>query len=132
MKYKNLLITGSLFLAVCFFVGIGSVRAACEDNPKTQNIGGICVPVNSGLSGAPVYLLISNVFSWLMGLFTTFAIIAFVVSGIKYFLAAGDESMAETAKHNMTTAIIGIIVGLSGFIIIKAIAAALSGQSYLF
>ena len=132
MKHKKLLIIISLFLSVCFFVGIGSARAACEDNPQTQNIGGICVPVSTGLSEAPIYLLVSNLFSWLMILFTTFAVAVFVISGIKYFMASGDESMAEKAKENATNAIIGIIVGLSGFIIVKAVAAALSGQSYFF
>jgi hypothetical protein len=96
------------------------------------DVGGICLPGNTGLSEAPTYLILSNIFSWLMGLFTTLAVLAFVVSGIQYFMASGDEDMAKTAKRNATAAVIGIIVGLSGFIIIKAVAAALSGQSYFF
>ena len=97
-----------------------------------QDVGGVCFPTNTGLSNAPIYVILSNIFSWLMGLFTTFAVLAFVIAGVQYLLAAGDESLAEKAKENATYAIIGIIVGLSGFIIIKAIAAALSGQSILF
>ena len=97
-----------------------------------QEVAGVCFPVNTGLSNAPVYVILSNIFSWLMGLFTTFAVMAFVVSGIQYFMSAGDEGMAETAKDNAKAALVGIVVGLSGFIIIKAISAALSGQSYIF
>jgi hypothetical protein len=97
-----------------------------------QDIGGVCFPTNTGLSNAPIYVILSNIFSWLMGLFTTFAVLAFVIAGVQYLLASGDESMAKSAKTNAVYAIIGIIVGLSGFIIIKAIAAALSGQSILF
>lgn len=97
-----------------------------------QEVAGVCFPVNTGLSDAPVYLILSNLFSWLMGLFTTLAVLAFVLSGIQYFMSSGDESMAETAKENAKNAIVGIIVGLSGFIIIKAITIALSGQSYFF
>ena len=108
----------------------GSTQPKCGDG--FQDIGGVCFPMTTGLSNAPVTAIIGNIFSWLMMLFTTFAVIAFVVSGIQYFLASGDESMAEKAKENATNAVIGIIVGLSGFIIIKAIAAALSGQSMFF
>lgn len=97
-----------------------------------EDIGGVCFPGNTGLSNAPIYVIVSNIFSWLMGLFTTLAVVAFVVSGIQYFMASGDEHMAETAKDNAKNASIGILVGLSGFIIIKAIAAALSGTSYFF
>lgn len=106
------------------------------NSPKCEtgftDIGGVCFPGNTGLSNAPIYVIVSNIFSWLMGLFTTLAVVAFVVSGIQYFMASGDEHMAETAKDNAKNASIGILVGLSGFIIIKAIAAALSGTSYFF
>lgn len=112
------------------FVGPPNMTAKC--GADFQDIGGVCFPMKTGLSSAPIYVILSNLFSWLMGLFTTFAVIAFVVSGIQYFMASGDESMAEKAKENAVHAIIGIIVGLSGFIIIKAIAAALSGQSMFF
>ncbi|MDD5396957.1 MAG: pilin [Candidatus Moranbacteria bacterium] len=97
-----------------------------------EDVGGVCFPMNTGLSSASISSILINLFSWLMGLFTTLAVLAFVISGVQYFMATGNESMAETAKENATNAIIGIIVGLSGFIIIKAIAAALSGQSILF
>lgn len=96
------------------------------------DIGGVCFPTNTGLSSASITSILANIFSWLMGLFTTFAVGAFVVSGIQYLMAAGDESLAESAKSNATNAVIGIIVGLSGFIIVKAIAGALSEQGYFF
>ena len=63
--------------------------------------------------------------NWLMVVFGSIAIIAFVVSGIQYLTAAGDEKGLETAKRNMTYSIIGVIVALSAFVIIKAIDAAL-------
>ncbi|EKE11961.1 MAG: hypothetical protein ACD_14C00058G0001 [uncultured bacterium] len=117
--------------------GLGTVSGLRGATPPKcganfQDIGGVCFPMGTGLSNAPIYLILSNLFSWLMGLFTTFAVIAFVVSGIQYFMSTGNEDMAETAKDNAKAALVGIIVGLSGFIIIKAIAAALSGQTFFF
>jgi hypothetical protein len=118
-------------LPVSYGGGSGGVQAPkCGAN--FQDIGGVCFPMNTGLSSTPIYVIVSNIFSWLMGLFTTLAVLAFVISGVQYFMSSGDESMAEKAKENATNAIVGIIVGLSGFIIIKAIAAALSGQSMFF
>ena len=97
-------------------------------------ISGVCFPTTTGLANPTggIRQIIMNLFGWLMGLFTTLAILAFVISGIQYLLAAGDEGLAETAKTNATNAVIGIIVGLSGFIIIQAISAALSGTTTLF
>ena len=111
--------------------GVGGVATAkCGTN--FSEIGGVCFPTNTGLSAAPIYVILSNLFSWLMGLFTTLAIVAFVISGIQYVTAAGSQDQMETAKRNATYAIFGIIVGLSGYIMIQAIAAALAGQSSLF
>lgn len=112
--------------------GVSSV--ACGNN--FSQIGGVCFP-NGNVVNLPnpqggIMQIVANLFRWLMGLFTTLAIIAFVVSGIQYFMAVGDEGMAETAKENAVHAIIGIIVGLSGFIIIQAISIALSGGSWFF
>ncbi|MDD5464088.1 MAG: pilin [Candidatus Moranbacteria bacterium] len=131
--------TGNSIGGVSYGVNVGfgnvpgvSAGSAADCGEGFAKMGGVCFPTNTGLSNASVSSILSNLFLWLMGLFVTFAVVAFVVSGIQYLLAAGDEGMAETAKKNATNAIIGIIVGLSGFIIFKAIAAALSGQSYLF
>jgi hypothetical protein len=106
--------------------------AKCGTN--FEEINGVCFPTNLNLPDPQggVAQIISNIFSWLMGLFATFAVLAFVISGIQYFMASGDESMAETAKNNAKNALIGIVVGLSGFIILKAVNAAMTGQSYLF
>jgi len=67
-----------------------------------------------------------------LGIFGLLALIAFIISGGQYLLASGDDKMIETAKKNMTYSIIGIIVALSGFIIIRAIDAALRATGALF
>lgn len=111
---------------------VGGVGGSVACGAGFAPMGGVCFPVNTGLSAAKISDILVNIFSWLMGLFTVFAVAAFVISGIQYLAVAGNEEMAETAKHNATNAVIGIIIGLSGFIIIKAIATALSGTSSIF
>ncbi|EKD58850.1 MAG: hypothetical protein ACD_56C00039G0007 [uncultured bacterium] len=108
----------------------GATTPKCATNFK--DIGGVCFPTNTGLSDAPIYLILSNIFSWLMGLFTTLAIGAFVLSGVQYTTAAGSDDQMKTAKNNAKYALIGIIVGLSGFIVLQAVSAALSGSKGYF
>lgn len=72
--------------------------------------------------------VLSNLLKWFLGIIGIIAMIAFVVSGAQYFLASGDEKMATTAKKNMTYSIIGMVVALSGYVIIKAVDAALNAR----
>lgn len=93
---------------------------------------GLYIPPGSslGLSDMPVTLLIQNLLNWLLYIFGFIAIIAFVISGLQYLLAAGNEKMAEKAKENMQYAMIGIVIALSALIIIRAIQAVLRGSFY--
>lgn len=109
----------------------GTATAKCGTSGQFTEIGGVCFPANTGLASTSISGIITNLFYWLMGLFTTIAVIAFVISGIQYLTSAGDEDMMQVAKRNAKYSLLGVLIGLSGFVIVKAIAAALSG-SYLF
>lgn len=112
------------------FAGTSGISCGAGFKP----IGGICFPTNTGLA-EPEYgisQILMSIFNWLMAIFTTLAVLAFVVSGIQYFMGAGNDSMVEAAKKNATNAVIGIIVGLSGFIIVQAISAMLLANGSLF
>ena len=119
-----------LFMAFSFFAP--SVSALTCPTADYTVVGGVCVPSDTGLSSASVSTILSKFMGWLLGILGVIGIIAFVISGIQYLTSAGDEKMAETAKNNMKYSIIGIMVALSGFIIIKAISALLSGTSTTF
>ena len=90
---------------------------------------GVCIPDNTGLSGQSIQQILSNLLFWLLAIFATIAVIAFLISGIQYLIASGNEKMAETAKRNMTYSIIGILIGLSGLIVLKAISALLNANT---
>lgn len=83
---------------------------------------------NYGLPGGSILGILQSSLMWLLAIFSILAIIAFVISGIKYLLAAGDADLAKSAKQNMQWAIIGIVVGLSGWIIMIAVNSWLSGS----
>ena len=66
--------------------------------------------------------------TWVLTIFGFIAIIAFVVAGIMYLTAAGDDGRIKTAKTAMTWSIVGVIVALVGYVIIIAADFLLSGS----
>lgn len=109
--------------------GGGAAGAAAAGGCNGQQIAGVCFPTGTGLSEAPVQDILVALASWLLTIVGIIALIAFVISGLQYLLASGDEGMIETAKRHMTWSIVGVVVALSGVVIIQAIDALLQGQS---
>ncbi|MDD3487208.1 MAG: TrbC/VirB2 family protein [Candidatus Moranbacteria bacterium] len=68
-----------------------------------------------------LYSIIENTTKWLLSVFGFIAIIGFVLSGIMYLLAAGDEKTQERAKRAMIYSIVGVVVGLGGLVVIYAV-----------
>jgi hypothetical protein len=101
---------------------------------NTATTGQLDIPKNTGLAdpAGGIGQILGNLLNWLLGIVGIIALIAFIISGLQYFMAAGNENTMQTAKRNMTYAIIGIIVALSGFIIIMAIDSALRANSINF
>ncbi len=82
-----------------------------------------------GLPSGSIFGILQNLLNWLLALFGIFGIIGFVLSGIFYLISAGDEGMAEKGKEGMKWSIMGVIVGLSGYVIMQAVQAMLNSQS---
>lgn len=85
------------------------------------NLGGFGLPEGSVMG------IIKNLLMWLLGIFGLLGIIGFVISGILYLTAAGDEGQIDKAKTAMKYSIIGVVVGLIGIVVIQAIDLALRG-----
>ena len=75
----------------------------------------------SGLPADSIYNIIQKIMNWLLGILGFIGIIGFVIAGILYLTAAGDETQIEKAKNAMLYSIIGVIVALIGFVIIQAV-----------
>lgn len=76
---------------------------------------------SAGLPGDSIYGIISRTMNWLLAILGFIGIIGFVIAGILYLTAAGDDDQIGRAKNAMMYSIIGIIVALVGFVIIKAV-----------
>lgn len=88
---------------------------------------GICFPATE-LPSTPIEIILLNFMQWLFGIFGFLAIITFLIAGIQYFMAAGNPDIAKKAKQNLIYSIIGILIALSGFVIISAISGFLYGD----
>jgi hypothetical protein len=82
------------------------------------------------LPKASILSIITNIVSWLLMIIGLVAIIGFIISGILYLTAAGDEDQQEKAKRAMYYSITGVIVGLAGLVVIYAVNNMLVGQTF--
>ncbi len=81
----------------------------------------------TGLPSGSITGIIRNLLMWLLMIFGFLGIIGFVISGIMYILAAGEEGTMEKAKSAMKWSIVGVAVGLLGIVVIQAVTLALNG-----
>lgn len=115
-----------------FFQNKAIAQIVCDTSYSST----VCFPTSAS-SGLPsptggIQTVVKNILNWMLGLIGVIAIIGFVISGFQYIAAAGSEKTIEIAKRNMTYSIIGVIVALSGYVIILAIDTALRGTSSIF
>ena len=82
-----------------------------------------------GVSGSSISQLIHNVMLWLLEILGFVAVIGFVISGIMYLIAAGDEDAQARAKRAMIYSITGVIVGLVGLVILFTVTQLLGGAT---
>ncbi len=73
------------------------------------------------LPDAPIYEIVAGTMDWLLAILGFIAIIGFVISGIMYLTAAGNDGQLKTAKEAMKWSIIGVAVALSGYVVILAV-----------
>ncbi len=81
----------------------------------------------TGVATTPLGGILVNLMNILLGFVGVLGIIGFVVAGIMYLTAAGDEDQVGKAKNMMMYAIIGVIVALLGYVVIRALGTWLSG-----
>ena len=75
----------------------------------------------TGLACTPVKEILEGFLYWLLKILASIAVVGFMISGGMYLLSGGNEKMIENAKKSFFYSVIGVIVALSGFVIIKAV-----------
>lgn len=118
MKKRIRRVAAVAFSAVLGLPAIVLAQAGGYNPPDCELVGLPCGKVED---------IVSNFAMWLLGIFGTIGVIAFVIAGIMYLTAAGDETKVERAKKMLLYGVVGIIVGLLGLIIQKTIFFLLQG-----
>ncbi len=94
---------------------------------------GVEIPSGTGLpQGGDLKTVVENFMKWFLGIFGFLSIISFLVSALMYFMGGsitGEKKDVSGAKKQLQWSIIGVVVGLSGYIILKAVEAWLGGSS---
>lgn len=75
---------------------------------------------------ALVYL-ITNIVQFLLGLVAFLAMLALIWGSLMYILSLGNEGRAEKAKKIMFYAIVGLVLAIISFAIIKIVQSAFAG-----
>lgn len=108
-------------------VAILLVPSVASASPYLQGL--LAAEGYSHLPFSPINRIIVALMQWLLGITGFVAIIAFVISGIMYMTAAGDDDQVSTAKKTAKYALYGLIVALGGLIVIDAIDSLLKGRN---
>ncbi len=72
--------------------------------------------------------IITRVIQVLLAIAGLVAVIFLIVGGFRYITAGGNEETAESAKKTILNAIIGIVVIILAFVIVRVISNALISQ----
>ena len=99
------------------------------DPSRFKEYANVCFPTNI-LPDTPITNILLAIMTWMLSLFGFLAIIAFTISGIQYLLAGGNMNRIEMAKRNTKWSIIGVIVALSGLVIIITIDSLLRANTW--
>ncbi|NTV40912.1 MAG: hypothetical protein HGA61_01405 [Candidatus Moranbacteria bacterium] len=127
MRIKNKIVW---FLSSGFLLFPIFVFASSWDDSYSSGVGGAWGLSNPyGLPEGTILGIVSNLLFWLLSIFALAGIIGFVLSGIFYLISAGNEDMVKNGKEGMKWSIVGVIVGLSGFVIMQAVSMMLGGAS---
>ena len=90
---------------------------------QTSAWSGVCVSAKDAevatIQG--LQCLLANVLSVALTLIGIAGFIMLLVGSMQYLLSGGNAQHTEKAKHTMTFAIVGLIVGLSSFIILNLV-----------
>lgn len=117
--------TVSLSLVFLFAIGMflfasdALAEVTCEHGYEPR--AGVCFPTDTGLSNAKVEAILVNLAQWMFSIIGVVAVGMIAVCGAKYLLAGGHDETIKGAKKCITWAIVGIIVALSGLVIIFAV-----------
>jgi hypothetical protein len=118
MKKPSIIQVAQITALVLTFVFALSPLAFAQFN--VPNSGGTGLPNDTSVSG--LILRVINIALAVAGLV---AVLFLIIGGFRYITSAGNEETAEQAKKIIINAIIGVVVIILAFVIVRVISNAL-------
>jgi heme/copper-type cytochrome/quinol oxidase subunit 2 len=113
----------TIVLAVALFA-LPLVGLAATVNPVTAPAGGPAASTANSVGDLIVFII--NIALGIVGLI---AVLFLIIGGFRYVTSAGNEEAAGQAKKMITNAIIGIVIIILAFVIVRVVVNALATGS---
>ncbi|TAK96559.1 hypothetical protein EPO05_01710 [Patescibacteria group bacterium] len=104
------------------------VQATANCDSGFEEMSGVCVPTDTGLSDKTVGEVLQVALDWLLATIGVFAILMIAIAGVMYITSGGNEKNVEKAKNMLTWAIAGLAVALLGYAIVATVNGILQGD----
>jgi hypothetical protein len=102
-----------------------SAAIKCGNGFKMDANNVTCIPdsgPNTGLAGAKTYLeVLQMVLQILLGFAGAVSVLAIVYGGVQYITSGGNEETAKKARANLQYAIIGVVITIMAYTIIRVL-----------
>lgn len=75
--------------------------------------------------------LFNTIFTFIIAIIGGLAVIFIVIGGIRYILAQGDPKATDSARNQITGALIGLVIALLAVVIVNVVAGFLGASNFV-
>lgn len=90
------------------------------------------INIDANLPESTLAEVIRTLLLYLLAIFTMLSVLSFVIYGVMFLMGGVNKDAADSARKGVTYSITGIVIGLSGYIIIRLITELLQGSFSLY
>jgi len=105
----------------------------CDEttNPPDNTSGGTVTigPPYGGTGPQSIGELIGNITSWVLGIAGAITVLFIILAGLRYITSHGDTKQAEAAKTTLRNAIVGLVIVVISFFLVRLVVSILTGQA---
>jgi type IV secretory pathway VirB2 component (pilin) len=91
--------------------------------------GGTFLGIENPLKADSFTELLENIITWVTGIASTVAILMVIIAGFQYMTSGGDESKTKSALNTIKWSLIGLVIILMSWGLLKEVLSILSARS---
>ena len=90
------------------------------------------INVDANLPSSTPKSIVANLLLYLLAIFTALSVLSFAIYGLMFLFGGANKDMADSARKGVQYSLTGIVIGLSGYIVIRLISELLTGSYSLY